>query len=39
MFKKLARFKCVHCPARFTTRRERILHEALECPNRPSTKK
>lgn len=39
MFGRLAKFKCIHCPMRFTTRRARVIHEATECPNRPRTRK
>lgn len=37
--RKLPRFPCVHCGARFATRRERIIHEATQCTERPTTKK
>jgi hypothetical protein len=36
---KAAKFKCFHCGARFTSRRARVIHEATECPERPSVKK
>jgi hypothetical protein len=39
MFRRLAKYKCAHCPLRFTSRRVRVIHEATECPKRPRNSK
>jgi hypothetical protein len=33
------KFACAHCGAKFVTRAGRVVHEASECPERPTTRK